>query len=254
MAHQHLGRLARRMWLIAGATLAVVLLPFALPASAQTDVSVSEVCPAGLPALNATVGDTCELADGLVKSLTDVIDRALVPVGTAVGEVTALLDPVTGDLLPTGEAADALLPSVGGASASASADGNGANAAVGVEAAGKAATEVFAPAAPDADGRVAGLVPGFNIPGLRSQSGLTLQPFQPPIVSTPFSFDTPRVAEGQAAATGGSTAITLAGEVLLDTSSNTTRLAIAAGLGLLLATGLRLRSRRRRAAAAAAAA
>lgn len=230
--------------------------------------ATAQVCDAAsgtVASLDAVLAPTCDAADQVVGAAAE----ALAPVTEAV-PVDAVLAPVEEALAPIGEAAPAPVgdvlgggdpdggqeaPADGGAPAPAA--GDGAEPAQGegqVAAAGKDPVEVTEPQGPAAQGRVTGptiqpTVPGANIAGIASQSGLTLQPYEAmPMVSIPTVLDQPMVAGAPvttsspvAAVAAG--ALDFAGDVVLPQTSGQAFLLTAVGLGLVTATGTTLRRR-----------
>lgn len=126
-----------------------------------------------------------------------------------------------------------------------------------VEAAGKSPEEIMEPQAPAADGRVVGAPTlqqtdlgalGGNIAAIASQSGLTLQPYDSPMVSTPTQMDVPRVAgapmtTASPVAAIAAEAMTLAGDTVLPQTSGQAAMVTMTGVALVMAAGYGLRRR-----------
>ena len=122
-----------------------------------------------------------------------------------------------------------------------------------VTAAGKAPTEVVEPQAPAADGRVAGtptIQPanlGANIDGVRSQNGLTLQPYEAPMVSVPMEYETPMIAPPTTTAApiqqAAAEALRFTGAAMVPYTDGSAAWITATGLGLLGAAGYGMRRR-----------
>lgn len=263
MTHPILSRTSRTVATatIAGATL---LLPLGaaqaqlLGGDVEAPVEVCEVT-AVVEALDEACAAVDELLDEALGAVTDQVEAVAAPVTDAVvGAVAPVTDAVGVELLPADEGPAEPVP--------APATGNGdtaeeaapaapaAEEPVKVQAAGKAPTEVTEPEAPAADGRVAGtptIQPadlGANIAGVRSQNGLTLQPYQPPMVSVPVAQEAPQVAVPPSTTAtpiveAAADMVRFTGDALLPHTSGAAAWVTATGLGLLGAAGYAARRR-----------
>lgn len=270
MAHPKLNRpsAGRVAVVIAGAAL---LLP-AAQASALTAGGIGTVaevsCETEVVTLACeTAADALDAASPLTDALAPTLDAA--PVEVPLPEVIGAV-PVVGEVMgevmgeesgaePTtpGEAT----PVTPGGQTSGSTTGSSSTAAADdaesgkVEAAGKNTTEVSEPQAPAADGRVTGtptIQPanlGSNIPGVRSQNGLTLQPYQAPMVSVPAATTpAPQIASGPVSTATpvqalAAEAISFTGEAFVPYTTGATAWVTATALGLLGAAGYGMRRR-----------
>jgi hypothetical protein len=89
---------------------------------------------------------------------------------------------------------------------------------------------------------------GSNIAGVRSQNGVTLQPFDAPLVSVPMDFEAPLVA-GVPVTTASPTAalasqvVNFAGEAVLPQTTGAAGWVTATGLGMVAAAAITIRRR-----------
>ena len=280
MAHPHITA-ARRPLLVAGLAAGTIALSWpAAQALPGTDVQVTDAAEA---LCSATQGEVLTEAVALPADCTalqealpadaevpaaDPLASMLAPLQDALDEVTAEVPaPAVTPAVPDSPSA----PSV--SEPPATTPGNAAPApsapaapgpvaadpvddAKEVSAAGKTPTEVVEPSGPAHDGRVeeSPLVPattlGPNIQGLRSESALTLQPYQPPVVSVPFTFDAPQIAGTSSTPAASSVptiaapVVQLAGDALLATTTGVGAWVTATGLGILVGGAYALQRRR----------
>lgn len=229
------------------------------------------------PAVEPLTAEQCELLDAVALASTPecpVPEPAAELVDTAATVVTDGIDQVAGfvETLPALE-----LPPLGGdapapePAPAAPAGGDGTSSPPPVQAtapsgdsqaaaaqsteygaAGKDPVEVLEPAGPASDGRVetSTLDPtavGTNIPGIHSESSLTLQPFEAPVVAPgPAVFHAPVVAPDPATATSPIKAAEVfewAGEALVGTVAHDTGWLWALAIGVTAVGSLGLRRR-----------
>lgn len=198
-------------------------------------------------------GPVVEAADPVVGAADEVVPPPIIEPSEAVATVTDALplggDPSTGGGSGVPGSSGSGSTSEGSASSTSSEPGK-------VEAAGKGATEVSEPQAPpSADGRIAGgptIQPldaaalGSNMNGVRSQSGVTLQDYDAPLVSMPM--DAPQVAgapitTASPVAAMATEAVAFAGSAVLPHTTGAAAWVTATGLGLLAGTGVLWRRR-----------
>ncbi len=260
MAHPILTRTTRTVATaaIAGATL---LLPFAGAQAQLLDGSVEESDRCATGVAEELVEAACEAVDAVVgEVVAPVVEgavEALAPVTDAAGitaPVQDLAEVVTGEEEAPVEQAPAApapnqpaSPAAGGSTAQEPEEAK-------VAAAGKAPTEVTEPQAPAADGRIATaptIQPadlGSNIAGVRSESGLTLQPYEAPMVSVPLAADMPEIAlppttTATPIVEAAAEIVRFTGETMLPQTTGAAVWVTATGLGLLGAAGYVTRRR-----------
>ena len=244
---------------------AAMLLPVA-PVAAQLLDAPEEIVPACAAESSADpiVDAACDVVDDVVDAAAPVVE-AIAPVTEALplDTVAPLVEEVPaglpGDDAPADDNQGVPAPPAAPAPQSdsqggvATADEETEPEPTKVSAAGKAPTEVVEPQAPAADGRVTGtptIQPanlGSNIDGVRSQNGLTLQPYEAPMVSVPMEYETPMVAPPTTTAApiqqAAAEAIRFTGAAMVPYTDGSAAWVTATGLGLLGAAGYGMRRR-----------
>ncbi|WP_370324551.1 hypothetical protein [Euzebya sp.] len=205
------------------------------------------------------VAEVVESAGETAGAVTDAVTDAAAPVTEPVSDaVDAVTEPVAEEA-PADPVGDAGPPPAGEPAAEPGSDPAPSPVAadddVAVGAAGRQPTEVTEPRGPAAGvGRGAGgprISPGaygVNAPGIASDSGLTLQPYDEPLVSVPVDVDAPQVAgapvtTSSPVAAMASELVSFAGDAVLPYRNPATAWVTAAGLGLLGVAGFTLRRR-----------
>ncbi len=221
----------------------------------DTVAGLEEVCTLVEDATQGVVGATAPVLDSVVDAAAPVVQVLPAP---AADVVDTVVGGASGD---TGEQAPPATPQGSGSGSGSGSSGqpatSGADGDTKVEAAGKGPVEVMEPQAPAADGRVAGgptIQPldvsavGRNIPGIRSQNGVTLQPFDMPLVSVPMAFEAPQIA-GVPVTTSSPVsalameAVSFAGDAVLPQTTGAAGWVTATGLGMLAGAGVLVRRR-----------
>ena len=233
---------------------AAMLLPV-VPVTAQLLDTPQETLPACAAESSADpiVDAACGVVEDVVETVAPVVE-AVAPVTDALplDAVAPLVEEVPAGLLGDDAPADDNqgVPAPPAAPAPQSDSQGGATT---TDDAPEAPTEVVEPQAPAADGRVAGtptIQPanlGANIDGVRSQNGLTLQPYEAPMVSVPMEYETPMIAPPTTTAApiqqAAAEALRFTGAAKVPYTDGSAAWITATGLGLLGAAGYGMRRR-----------
>lgn len=255
MAHPHTTpTTSTRAMAFVGLAGAALLLQAGPAAAFGVEVPVDAIpaCPAEATA-DTLLDDICDVIDEAAGDLVDAVVESVAPV-TDVVPVPEAVPALDGEEAPEEAPANEAPAPVQGGSTEAAPAAESPSEPAKVGAAGSSTTEVTEPQAPASDGRVAGsptIQPanlGTNIPSIRSQNGLTLQPYEAPMVSIPMEYEAPMIATPpvttaapiqQAAAD----AVRFTGSALVPYTSGAGAWITATGLGLLGAAGYGLRRR-----------